>query len=144
MKELQGRPVVRGEAKGTAVVSSQPINLLASFAKVLILRRKRGIIGDKNHPLLGRDVKDKILVIPQTIGSTTGGIVLLEALKRGIAPRAVVCEKADSLLVSGAVLGDVWYGISMPVVDGIPWQELSQIKDGQTLEITKEGVIRII
>lgn len=141
MGELQGRAVVKGSVKAPAMVSPQPFNMLASFSKTLIFRKKKGLVQDKNHPFLGRDVKGKILVIPQTVGSTTGGLVLVEILRRGIGPAGIVCECADSLMASGGILAEVWCGINMPIIDGIPFSQLQKIQDGSTVEIGKDGKV---
>lgn len=141
MGELKGRVVVKGRVQAEAMVSPQPFNMLASFSKALIFRKKKGRVGDKNHPFVGRDVKGKILVIPQTVGSTTGGLVLVEILRRGIGPAGIVCESADSLMVSGGILAEVWCNIKMPIIDGIPMSELQKIQDGATVEISEDGTV---
>ncbi|MGE5391407.1 MAG: aconitase X swivel domain-containing protein [Deltaproteobacteria bacterium] len=141
MAELKGRAVVKGSVKAPAMVASQPFNMLASFSKALIFRKKKGLVGDKNHPFLGRDVKGKIMVIPQTVGSTTGGLVLVEILRRGIGPAGIVCECADSLMASGGILAEVWCNIKMPIIDGIPFSELQKIQDGSMIEMREDGTV---
>jgi len=141
MGELKGRAVVKGSVKAPAMVSPQPFNLLASFSKALIFRKKKGLVGDKNHPFQGRDIKGKILIIPQTVGSTTGGLVLVEILRRGIGPAGIICECADSLMASGGILAEVWCGIRMPIIDGIPMSELEKIPDNAIVEITEDGTV---
>lgn len=141
MAELKGRPVIKGRVKAPAMVSPQPFNMLASFSKALIFRKKKGVVGDKNHPFFGRDVKGRIMVIPQTVGSTTGGLVVVEILRRGIGPAGIICENADSLMASGGILAEVWCGITMPIIDGIPFSELQKIPDGANVEIGEDGTV---
>lgn len=141
MPQLKGRTIVSGEIKATAIVSSQPINFLASFAKTLIFKKKKGVVEDKHHPLHGKDIKGKILVVPQSIGSTTGGLVLMGIILAGVAPAAIVCEQADSLMASGAIMAEVWYGVRMPLIDSIRWQDLARIEDGEVISITANGTV---
>jgi predicted aconitase with swiveling domain len=46
--------------------------------------------------------------MPCCSGSTGGGVFLLEAIRKGIVPRGIVAAQADTLLVSGAVLAEIW------------------------------------
>ncbi|MDK2785272.1 MAG: hypothetical protein PWQ41_1311 [Bacillota bacterium] len=115
--KYSGRFVVSGTARGEAVCGKRPLNTLASFLNALVTHSEQGIIGDPNHDLFGTDVKGKILVVPTTIGSTTAGLVFLEAIRQGIAPQAVVVREIDTLLAAGAILSAVWFNRVMPVVE---------------------------
>ncbi len=104
----EGHSIIAGNASGTAVVTRQPLNFLAAYSKNLVFTWKKGKIGDKEHELFGMDIRDKILFMPSSCGSTTGGIFAMEAIKAGITPKALIVQNADSLLVSGAILAEVW------------------------------------
>ncbi len=59
----------------------------------------------------------KVLFLPTFIGSTTGGLILLEVFKTQIAPHAIVVQTAESLLVSGAILARLWLeGVPLPPI----------------------------
>ncbi len=117
----EGHSIIAGEVTGTAVVTKQPVNFLAAYGKNLVFTWKKGKISDKEHELFGMDLRDKILFLPSTCGSTTGGLFVLESIKAGIAPKALIVQTADSLLVSGAILAEVWLeGVPLPPIIECP------------------------
>ena len=77
MKEFKGRVLAGGSYKGLAVVSRQGVNTLATFQKSALGKKDRVIVADQNNPdIYGKDITGIALCLPQTIGSTTGGMVL--------------------------------------------------------------------
>ena len=72
---------------------------------------------DRHHDFFKTDAKGKVLVFPAAIGSTFTGMVLLELIANKSAPAAMIVQSADSLLVSGPVLGDTWFDLSFPIVE---------------------------
>lgn len=76
-REFKGRVVLSGELKGKGVVSHQGLNLLASFQKSALKKADKVICSDQNNSdLYKKDLTGKIICLPKTIGSTTGGMVL--------------------------------------------------------------------
>ena len=116
MKVLQGNGITRGRASGEAIVTKTPMNLTAAHTKFFNLLR-RGQVWDRHHELFRKQVNGKILVLPRCVGSTFTGIVLLELIYREASPLAIVVGQADSLLVSGSMLADVWLDHAIPVVE---------------------------
>lgn len=133
-KVLQGRGITRGRATGTALVTRTPLNLTAAHTKFHNLLR-RGQIRDRHHELFRERVEGKILVLPRCVGSTFTGIVLLELIYREASPLAIVVGEADSLLVSGAVLADVWLEHAIPVVEFGKPDLFDQIQDGDLIAV---------
>ena len=76
-KIFQGRIVTPGTVTAPALVSHGGLNTLASFQKALQFGDKKATCGDQNNAdLHGKQMAGKALCLPQTIGSTTGGLVL--------------------------------------------------------------------
>lgn len=74
-KEFHGRVLIAGNYKGEAVVTHQGFNTLASFQKSMLLHKKSVICSDQNNSeLYGKKLDGLALCLPQTIGSTTGGM----------------------------------------------------------------------
>ena len=146
MKELKGRGIIAGRAIGKALVTSQPLNLTAGLSKPLnAFNRFAGVYYDRLHELYKQDLFDRILVFPQTIGSTFTGMVMLETIRRGRAPRAMVVAQADTLLASGLILAEVWLQKKVPLLEITDPELFKILKTGQTLEVDSEqGVLRII
>ena len=94
MKEFKGRVVVPGRIAAEALVSHEGLNTLASFQKALQFGDKNATCGDQNNPdLYGRQRAGKALCLPQTIGSTTGGLVLYCACSMGRQPACMLFSK---------------------------------------------------
>ena len=110
-KILKGRALSRGIVEGEAIITKQPFSISAAFAFPLISNAKKLKVADKTHELFKQDVKDKILIFPIPIGTTTLGFVLLETIIRKISPKAIVCSEGEPLMSSGAVAADIFFNI---------------------------------
>ena len=144
MREFKGRVVTPGKVKAEALVSTQGFNTLASFQMALQFGDKEVKCGDQsNKQLYGKPLLGKALCLPQTIGSTTGGLVLYCACAMHKQPACMLfANHIDSLAAAGAVLADVWVdGVSMPVVDCLGDEFLAYVKDGMTITVKEDGVV---
>ncbi|MDD6187686.1 MAG: DUF126 domain-containing protein, partial [Oscillospiraceae bacterium] len=86
----------------------------------------------------------KALCLPQTIGSTTGGMALYTVLSTGKQPACMLFSMTiDSLAASGAILGSIWTDAKMPVIDELGDEFLSYVKDGMTVTVRENGVVEV-
>ena len=144
MKQFQGRVVTPGTCKAEALVTTEGFNTLASFQGALQFGDKKATCGDQNNPdLYNKPMCGKALCLPQTIGSTTGGLVLYCACAMERQPACMLFSKPiDSLAAAGAILASVWLeGVSMPVVDSLGDEFLAYVKDGMTITIKEDGIV---
>mgnify|MGYP002397216384 CR=1 FL=1 len=84
------------------------------------------MIIEKGHDLKGETVKGKVLCFPYGHGSTVGSYVLYSLVKKGVGPKAIVNQVADSVVVVGAIIAEI------PMVDQI---DIKQIKTGDIVEV---------
>ena len=145
MKTFKGRPVVPGTAKAAALVSTGGFNTLASFQHALMFGDKEAKCGDQNNPdLYKKPLHGAALCLPQTIGSTTGGMVFYCAAAMERQPACLLFSKPiDSLAAAGAILADVWTDQSMPVVDNLGDEFLSFVKTGMTVAVAEDGTVTV-
>jgi len=146
MREFKGRVVTPGTCSAEAVVSHVGFNTLASLQKALQFGDKTTKVNDQNNPdLYGKPICGKALCLPQTIGSTTGGLVLYCACEMRRNPACMLfSNKIDSLACAGAVLADVWAdGVTMPVVDNLGDEFLNYVQDGMKITIKENGVVEV-
>ena len=146
MKTFQGRVVTPGTAKAEAVVTHGGLNTLASFQKPLQFGDKAAKCGDQNNPdLYGKPMAGKALCLPQTIGSTTGGLVLYCTCALGRQPACMLFSKPiDSLAAAGSILASVWLPeVKMPVVDSLGEEFLEYVKDGMNIIIQEDGKVLV-
>ena len=146
MKTFNGRVVAPGEVTAEAVVSHGGLNTLASFQKALQFGDKTATCGDQNNSdLYGKQMAGKALCLPQTIGSTTGGLVLYCACAMGRQPACMLfSQPIDSLAGAGVILADIWLdNIKMPVVDSLGDDFLEYVKDGMNISMKANGVVEV-
>ncbi len=144
MKQFQGRVITPGEVTAEAVVTTQGFNTLASFQMALQFGDKEVKCGDQNNAELhGKPLINKALCLPQTIGSTTGGLVLYCACALEKNPVCMLfANHIDSLAAAGAVLSSVWIeNASMPVIDSLGEEFLNYVKDGMTITVKENGIV---
>ena len=153
MKQFKGRPVVAGKCTAPALVSHGGFNTLASFQGALQFG-DMPILGNKykqtecddqnNKDLYRKPMLGKALCLPQTIGSTTGGMALYTVLSTGKQPACMLFSMTiDSLAASGAILGSIWTDAKMPVIDELGDEFLSYVKDGMTVTVRENGVVEV-
>ncbi len=146
MKQFKGRVIVPGEVTADAVVTTEGFNTLASFQMALQFGDKEVKCGDQNNKdLHGKSMLGKALCLPQTIGSTTGGLVIYCACAMEKNPACMLFSKPiDSLAAAGAILADVWVEkITMPVVDSLGDEFLNYVKDGMKITVGDDGVVTV-
>ena len=146
MKQFKGRVVTPGEVTAEAVVTTQGFNTLASLQMPLQFGDKEVKCSDQNNAELhSKPLIHKALCLPQTIGSTTGGLVLYCACALGKNPACMLfANPIDSLAAAGAILADVWVeGVTMPVVDSLGEAFLNYVKDGMMITVKADGVVEV-
>ncbi|MBQ1928868.1 MAG: DUF126 domain-containing protein [Clostridia bacterium] len=144
MKKFKGRIITPGTVTAKAVVSKEGFNTLASFQKALQFGDKTAKCNDQNNKdLYGKPLAGNALCLPQTIGSTTGGLVLYCASAMHRQPACMLFSNhIDSLACAGAVLSDVWVDdVTMPVIDCLGDEFLNYVKDGMTITIEQDGTV---
>ena len=106
---------------------------------------KTGKCSDQNNPdLYEKPMAGKALIMPQTIGSTTGGLVLYCAACMSRQPACLLFSKEiDSLAAAGAILADVWTDNSMPTVDGLGDEFLSYVRTGDKITVCEDGSVKV-
>jgi len=145
MKEFKGRVIVPGTCTAEALVSHGGFNTLASYQMAIMFGDKQVKCGDQNNPdMYKKPMIGKAFCIPQTIGSTTGGMILYTVCSMGRQPACMLfSEHIDSLAASGAILGDVWTDAVMPVIDCLGDEFLEYVKTGMTVTVKEDGKVEV-
>lgn len=146
MKEFKGRVLASGTFKGEAVVSHQGVNTLATFQSSALKGAKEVIVSDQNNPDIYKlNITGKALCLPQTIGSTTGGLVIQTICSMGINPACMLFSKhIDSLAASGVVLSRVWENSKLIAIDCLGDEFLETVKTGDQIEVKEDGTVVIL
>lgn len=134
---LKGRPVISGSARGTALVSREPLSFWGGYDW------KTGEIIDRRHPLSGSNAAGKILAIPFTRGSSTTTAVLLEAIRAKTAPVAIVTTSVDFFFALASVVADEMYSNPIPLV-AVSESDFARMRTNDQIEIGSDGKIIVV
>jgi predicted aconitase with swiveling domain len=75
-----------------------------------------GHIIDRRHPQFRESLKDRIILLRRSIGSSSGSAILLETLQRGCGPAGIILGEPDQILTLGAVIAREMGYASIPVL----------------------------
>lgn len=130
----RGNVLVEGRASGQALVLDTPLSLWGG------LDPETGEIIDQRHPQWKANVTDRVLVMPVGKGSSSASSILLEAVRLGTAPAAILLAEPDAILALGAAVASELYGTAPPIVvlDHATYQAL---RDGEWLRLDLDGSI---
>ena len=135
-RQIQGRAIVQGEASGDALVSTESLSFWGGYDFAT------GTIIDKHHPLVGVRAAGRILAVPFSKGSSTTTAVLLEAVRAGTAPAAILTTGVDSFFALASIVADVMYGKAFPVIALEP-DDFAKLRTGMRLAVERSGIVRL-
>lgn len=133
---LRGRAVVAGAAEGIALVAEKPLSFWGGVDPAT------GEVIDRRHDLSGRLVAGRVLVLPFSRGSSTTSSVLLEAIRVGTAPAAIVSSAVDPMLALGAIVAGELYNRTLPVV-ALAEADYRHLRTGDRVSIHPDGTVEI-
>ena len=121
--QVKGRIISRGTGKGKILVSKDAISFLGGVDP------ETGIVVEKGHALEGKCIAGTVLVFPRGKGSTVGSYVMLQLMKNGKAPVAIINSEAEPIIAVGAIISKI------PMVDKLEKDPFSILKDGQEVKV---------
>jgi len=135
-RTLIGRPVIAGSAEGIALVSKEPLSFWGGY------NANTGEIIDRRHERSGAVAAGRVFVFPQGKGSSTSSAVLLESIRKGAAPAAIINLKTDPILALGVIVADELYRRSLPIVV-LPDEDFFSISEGDHLAVEPDGTVKV-
>lgn len=131
---VRGRVLVAGEGEGPLLRLTHPISFWGGVDPV------RGEIADPRHPQHGASIAGTVLLVPAAVGSSSSSAIMLELLREGRAPAAVVVGEADAILALGVVVARELGYDAIPVIEAAP-EAFAGLDDGVRLRVTGDGVV---
>ena len=125
---LHGCKISPGRAGGEVLVSSQPISFWGGVDPA------NGQIIDPRHELFGQKICGKVLAFPQGKGSSTTSLIILELLRVGKAPAAIVNVHAEPILATGPVVSRIFYGWQIPMIT-LAESDFKRLSTGQQVVV---------
>jgi uncharacterized protein len=95
---MKAHPLLPGEARGEILKLTAPLSFWGGIDP------KTGAIIQVRHPQHGVKIGERILCLPSTIGSSSSSAVLLELIRNGHAPAALVMGAPDAILLIGCLV----------------------------------------
>ena len=98
---LKCHPGIGPSVTGTALVAAD------NFSARYDLDRLQGTFSRPSHKLYGESYHDKILVLVTAKGGVASAWMLREMRARGLAPKAIVFDRSNTILAQGAAFADM-------------------------------------
>lgn len=131
---IQGEVLIQGHANGDVVFTAEPLSFWGGY------NAREGKIIDQHHELCGTSVAGKIFVLPGARGSSTGSGILLEAIRLGNAPAAMILKRRDAILALGAIVGRELYNKVMPLVI-VSDEDFESLHKAERISVDESGKI---
>jgi len=129
------RKLTAGVGEGEALVTENSLTFWGGMDPTT------GTIIDAQHELCGKKVSGKVLVFPYGAGSSSGCGVIMEMVRLGTHPAAMVNVEKDPVLALGPILAQELYGRSFPIVT-VSKTVFKHFRKGDTLKVdAKKGRI---
>jgi predicted aconitase with swiveling domain len=133
---IHGKPLVAGQTRGLALVSREPLSFWGGYDQTT------GEIIDRRHPLSGRIAAGRILALPSARGSSTTTSVLLEAVRAGNAPAALVTDGVDRFFTLASIVADEMYGKPIPLI-ALTTADFMLLENDRWVEIALDGTLTL-
>ena len=130
---MRGRAVIPGGAEGEALVSDEPLSFWGGYDY------RTGEIIDRRHPLSGHIAAGRVMAVPFTRGSSTTA-VLLEAVRAGTAPAAILTTGIDAFFALASIVADEMYARPIPLIALEPG-DFARLRTGARLTVHEDGTI---
>lgn len=88
----------------------------------------------------GATISDRVLLIRSLRGSSSGSSILLELVRAGIAPAAIVLAEPDAILALGVLVAHEMGWRSPPILQ-LSSEEQARIVDGCQVTIGEDGAV---
>jgi len=127
---------VAGSAEGAALVSTEPLSFWGGVCP------RTGEIIDRRHELSGANVTGRVFVFPTGRGSSTSSAILMQAIKAGVAPAAIINTGVDPMLALGSIVSDELCHRAVPIVL-LRQEDFSSIKQDDHLVVNPDGTVLV-
>lgn len=131
---VRGRVLVAGSGRGPLMRLGAPISFWGGVDPL------SGRIADPRHPDFGRAVAGTVLVVPSTVGSSSSSAIMLELLRNGTAPAALLMGEADAILALGVVVARELGHAGIPVVE-VATDSVASLGEGVVVRVGLDGTV---
>ncbi|MBL6754052.1 MAG: DUF126 domain-containing protein [Proteobacteria bacterium] len=119
---LEVRSLVAGKAQGALLVLSDGLSFWGG------LDPASGEIVDNQHPQRGQNVRGKVILLPSPKGSTAAPGAMLECLRAGNGPAAIVLVRPDVTPIAAVLAAEIAAIPSIPIVQLLHSADLARFE----------------
>jgi hypothetical protein len=131
MMIIKGKKIFGGKVEGEAMVQKENFSFFGD------VNRETGVINVGTNA--GKSFKDKIFVFPKGKGSTLAPYVAINCVENGVAPKAILCQKADGVIALVAIMAKI------PAVDQFEKDIMGVIQTGDYVKVDADnGIVEIM
>lgn len=120
-RTFKGRPLVAGRDSGRALVKKGGMNPI---------RETSGISG-------------RMVCLPVTVGSTTGGTALQAGFRLGGPAAMLFSRRIDPVAAAGILLAQVWDNREVITIDELGDEFLDYVRDNMTIDVKMDGTVTV-
>jgi len=134
MSGLQADVLLAGAAsRGRALALTAPISFWGGVDP------KTALIADARHPEYGQNISGRILLVPETVGSSSAAAILLELVHAGRAPAAIVLHQPDAILLLGLIVAKEM-GWNTPIALRLDRDRFAELH-GRDVQVSEFGLL---
>lgn len=123
---LKGKKILGGEViEGIAMVQQENVSFFGD------INRENGVVNVGTNA--GKSFKNRIFIFPQSKGSTLAPYVAADCKRNGVAPKAILCQKADGVVAMVAILSDI------TTMHSFEKNILEVVETGDKIKVNPEG-----
>jgi len=130
------RVLVDGRAEGEVLLLERPLSLWGG------LDAASGEVIDPRHPQRGAVLSGRVVALPVGRGSSSSSSILLEAVRLGTAPAALLTLEPDPILALGALVAKELYA-RWPVVVVVGGEAWAALATGRWATISAGGELAL-
>ena len=130
---MSGARAYRCHAGIGARVTGEALVASDNFSARYDLDRIRGVFSRPAHALYGQSYVDRVLILHVAKGGVATAWMLREMVQRGLAPRALVLNAANTIMAQGAAFAD------LPFVDRFEVDITGAVRTGERVTVDPQA-----
>ena len=131
MVELKCQNVIANDVFAEIVFSNESISFVGG------VDIEKGIISDYRHPNYKESITGKIFAFPFGKGSSGAGLVLMEMIRIGTAPAAIINIRTDAVILTGPLIAKHFYNKYLPVIN-VSEEDYLKLADAKKIKLFKD------
>ncbi len=134
MGELSCKNIIAGDLKLELLHSNNSISFVGG------INIETGCIADPRHDRFGECITGKAFAFPFGKGSSGAGLVLMEMLRTGTAPAAIINIRTETVVLTGPLICKHFYKQILPIVN-VSEEDYQSLSTAKNVEIFKDKEI---